>query len=248
MHALRAAERGAMESRRGQLVGNRIALIGAVMYFLEWVAIVAIPSVPTDKLGRDPSAIVATYGHPKAIGVAAGWFSVVLFGRVIFTIGLRDAFRGLRRERLFANIAVAAMALSVAIEVISFGITATAAWVANAGGNQSAVVTLDAASEVLFELVFGPIGVSVLAGSIAMILSRLFPRWLAWIGIVGGSLLAVGGIVAVGGLGASGSFHDAAGALSSIPVPIVWIWMIGTAVVLFRATPRTASAIQTASD
>ena len=237
-----------MESRRGQLVGNRIALIGAVMYFLEWVAIVTIPSVPTDKLGRDPSAIVAAYGHPRAIGVAAGWFSVVLFGRVIFTIGLRDAFRGLRRERLFANIAVAAMALSVAIEVISFGITATAAWVANAGGNQSAVVTLDAASEVLFELVFGPIGVSVLAGSIAMILSRLFPRWLAWIGIVGGSLLAVGGIVAAGGLGASGSFHDAAGALSSIPVPIVWIWMIGTAVVLFRATPRTASAIQTASD
>ncbi len=81
-----------------------------------------------------------------------------------------------------------------------------------------------------------------------MILSRLFPRWLAWIGIVGGSLVAVGGIVAAGGLGAGGSFHDAAGALSSIPVPIVSIWMIGTAVVLFRATPRTASAIQTASD
>ena len=89
------------------------------MYFLEWVAILSIPSVPTEKLGHDPSTVVAAYGHPKAIGVAAGWFSVVLFGRVIFTIGLRDAFRGLRRERLFANIAVAAMGLSVAIEVVS---------------------------------------------------------------------------------------------------------------------------------
>src|SRR5439155_16175256 len=115
---------------------------------------------------------------------------------------------------------VAAMVLSVAIEVISFGITAAAAWIADAGGNQSAVVTLDAASEVLFELVFGPIGVSVLAGSIAMILSRLFPRWLGWVGILGGSLLVVGGIVAVGGLGESGTFHDMAGALSSIPVQI----------------------------
>jgi len=95
----------------------------------------------------------------------------------------------------------------------------------------------------LFELVFGPIGVSVLAGSIAMILSRLFPRWLAWVGILGGSLLVVGGIVAVGGLGASGTFHDVAGALSSIPVPIVWVWMIGTSVVLFRATPRTGHAV-----
>ncbi len=130
------------------------------------------------------------------------------------------------------------MALSVAIEVISFGITAAAAWVADTGGNQSAVVTLDAASEVVFQLVFGPIGLSVLAGSIAMILSRLFPRWLGWIGVVGGSLLVAGGILGVGGLGGSGSFHDVAGAFSSIPVPIVWIWMIGTSIVLFRSTPR----------
>jgi hypothetical protein len=234
-----------VESRREQLIGNRIALVGTVMYFLEWVAIVSIPSVPTDKLGRDPASVVAAYGHPKAIGVAAGWFSVVLLGRVIFTIGLRDAFQGLRRERLFANIAVAAMALSVAIEVISFGMTAAAAWLAGGGGNQNAVVTLDTASEVVFELVFGPIGVSVLAGSIAMILSRLFPRWLGWIGVVGGSLLVVGGILDVGGLGATGSFHDIAGALSSVPVPIVWVWMIGTSIVLFRATPRrVAMAIE----
>jgi hypothetical protein len=229
-----------MESTRGRLVGNRIALVGTIMYFLEWVLIVSIPSVPTDKLGRDPAAIVAAYDHPKAIGVAAGWFSVVLFGRVVFTIGLRDAFQGLRRERLFANVAVAAMGLSVAIEVISFGITAAAAWLADTGSNQSAVVALDAASEVVFELVFGPIGVSVLAGSIAMLLSRLFPRWLAWVGLFGGSLLVVGGILDVGGLGASGTFHDVAGAFSSLPVPLVWIWMIGTSVVLFRATPRRA--------
>ena len=226
-----------MESDRGRLVGNRVALVGAAMYFLEWVAILSIPSVPTEKLGHDPSAVVAAYGHPKAIGVAAGWFSVVLFGRVIFTIGLRDAFRGLRRERLFANIAVAAMGLSVAIEVISFGITAAAAWVAEAGGNQGAVVALDAASEVVFQLVVGPIGVSVLAGSIAMILSRLFPRWLGWVGALGGALLLVGGIIGVGGLGVRGTFHDVSGALMG-GVPIVWIWMIATSVVLFRATPK----------
>ena len=226
-----------MESNRG-LVGNRLALVGTVMYFLEWVAIVSIPSVPTDKLGRDPAAIVAAYGHPKAVGLAAGWFSVVLFGRVIFMIGLRDAFRGLRRERLFANIAVAAMTLSVAVEVISFGMTAAAAWGAHSGGSQSAIVALDAASEVVFDLVFGPIGVSVLTGAIAMTLSGLFPRWLGWVGVLGGSLLTVGGILGVGGLGASGTFHNVAGALSSIPVPIVWIWLIGTSVVLFRATPK----------
>ena len=193
--------RASVALTRGQLTGNRIALVGTVMYFLEWVAIVSIPSVPTDKLGRHPGAIVAAYGHPKAVGLAAGWFSVVLFGRVIFTIGLRDAFRGLRRERLFADIAVAAMALSVAIEVISFGITASAAWIKSAGGAQSSVVALDAASSTVYSLVFGPIGVSVLSGSIAMVLSGLFPRWLSWIGVLGGSLLIVGGITGAGGLG-----------------------------------------------
>ncbi|MDX6543898.1 MAG: hypothetical protein QOK32_1501 [Gaiellaceae bacterium] len=226
-----------MESSRARLVGNRIALVGAALYFCEWIAILAIPSVPTDKLGRDPHAVLAAYDHPKAIGVAAGWFSVVLFGRVIFTLGLRDAFRGLRREGLFANIAVASMALSVAIEVISFGITAAAAWVAAWGGSQDAVVSLDAASEILFELVFGPIGVSVVAGAIAMLLSRLFARWLCWVGLVGGSLLVVGGILGVGGLGATGTFHDVAGAFTSIPVPIVWVWMIATSIVLYRAAP-----------
>lgn len=226
-----------MESGRGRLIGNRVALVGAAMYFLEWVAIVSIPSVPTDKLGHDPNAIVAAYGHPRAVGLAAGWFSVMLFGRVIFAIGLRDAFQGLRRERLFANISVAAMGLSVAIEVIAFGITAAAAWVAETGGDQSAVVALDAASEVVFELVFGPIGVSVLAGAIAMILSGRFPRWLGWVGVFGGSLLVAGGIIGVGGLGARGTFHDVAGAFMG-GVPIFWIWMIATSVVLFRAAPK----------
>jgi hypothetical protein len=229
-----------VESGRGQLIGNRIALVGAAMYFLEWVAIAAIPSVPTDKLGRDPGAIVAAYGHPKAVGIAAGWFSVVLFGRVIFMIGLRDPLRGRPREELFAIIASAAMLLSVAIEVISFGLAAAAAWLKDAGASQSAIVSLDTASAVVFDLVFGPIGVSVVAASIAMILSRVFWRWLPWVGIAGGGLLLLGGILEPGGLGAHGGFHDLAGALSSIPVPIVWIWMVVTAVVLFRAAPRAS--------
>jgi hypothetical protein len=225
----------------GRLTGNRLALVGTVMYFLEWVAIALIPSVPTDKLGRDPGAVVAAYGHPKAVGLAAGWFSVVLVGRVVFTIGLRDAFSGLRRERLFADVAVAAMALSVAIEVTSFGITSSAAWIKAAGGNQSTVVALDAASSTVYSLVFGPIGVSVVAGSIAMVLSRLFPRWLAWIGVFGGSLLILGGVSGAGGVGASGTFHDVTGILTDIPIPFVWFWMIATSVVLFRATKPAPS-------
>jgi hypothetical protein len=229
-----------VEASRGHLIGNRIALVGAVLYFLEWIAIALIPSVPTDKLGSDPSSIVASYSDPKAIGLAAGWFSVALFGRVIFTIGLRDSLRGFERARLLADVAVAAMALSVAIEVVSFGLAAAAAWIADAKGDPSAVVALDSASEILFALVFGPIGVSVLAGSGGMLLARVFSRWLAWVGVVGGALLTLGGIVGPGALGADGTFHDVGGALTSVPVPIVWVWMIVAAIVLWHAAPRRA--------
>ncbi len=55
--------------------------------------------------------------------------------------------------------------------------------------------------------------------------------------MLGGALLLVGGIIGVGGLGARGTFHDMAGALMA-GVPIVWVWMIGTSFVLFRATPK----------
>ena len=55
-------------------------------------------------------------------------------------------------------------------------------------------------------------------------------------------LLAVGGVVGAAALGSSGTLHDVGGALTGIPVAGFWIWMIGTSVILFRATPRRGPA------
>jgi len=66
-----------MASRRGQLVGNRLALLGTVLYFMEWVVIPFAPSLPTDRLGHDPAATVAAYAdHPGTTALLAGWLSV----------------------------------------------------------------------------------------------------------------------------------------------------------------------------
>ena len=77
----------------------------------------------------------------------------------------------------------------------------------------------------------------MLADSVEIKISRLFPRWIGWAGVLGGALLLVGGILGVGGLGAKGTFHDVASAFL-VGVPIFWVWMIATSVVLFRAAPK----------
>jgi len=229
-------------SRRDQLVGNRLALLGTLLYFAEWIAIPFIPSVPTDKLGVDPAAIVAEYTHPQRMAFAAGWLSFVLLGRILFAIGLRDAFRDTRRELPLATFAVAAMAMSVAIEVIDYALVTSGAWLAHAHGAASAIVALDTAGTILFDMIWAPIGVCMVAGSLAMHLSRLFPRWLTWLGLVAGALVICGGIVAASAQGATGSFHTVGGILNGPPTFGFWIWMIGTSVVLFRATPRRGAA------
>jgi hypothetical protein len=227
-----------MASTRGQLVGNRIALLGTALYFCEWIAIAFIPNVPTDKLGVDPAAIVAEYTHPQRIAFAAGWFSFFLFGRVVFCAALRNAFYGMRRELLFADICIVAMGASVILEVGSFALAATAGWLVQAHGTADGIVALDAAGSTGFAMLWGPLAMSVLAGSLAMLLSGLFPKWLSWLGVVAGGLLAVGSTMGAASLGSSGTLHDVGGALTSLPVPFIWIWMIATSVILFRATPR----------
>jgi len=144
----------------------------------------------------------------------------------------------LRRELLFADISLVAMGASVVLEVGSFALVAAAAWLVDAGGTADAVVGLDTAGSIAFEMVWGPIAMSVLAGSLAMLLSGLFPKWLSWLGVVAGGLLAVGSTMGAAGLGANGTLHDVGGALTSLPVPGIWIWMIATSVILFRATPQ----------
>ena len=235
-------------SRRDQLVGNRLALVGTVLYLMEWIGIALLTSsLPTDRLGHNPAATVADYAdHPGRTALVAGWFSIVLLGRVVFSVGLRSAFRGMRRELALADVALVAMAVSVAIEVISFGLVSTGAWLAHAHADAGTIVALDGAGTVLFDMVHGPLGLCVVAGSLAMLQSRLFPRWLAWFGLVAGALVIVGGIVAAAAQGATGSFHDIGGPFAGVPVFGFWIWMIATSIVLFRAAPRPGAAATTA--
>ena len=231
----------ATSSSRGHLIGNRLALAGTVLYFLEWVGIPFLPAtLPTDRLGHNPAATVADYAHhPATIAFVAGWFSVVLLGRIVFVAGLRRALIDSGRERALADVALVVMAVSVTIEVLAYGLVAAGAWLERAHASGNSVVALDTAGSVTDELIFGPIGVSVVEASLAMLLSRLFPRWLTWLGLIGGLLLTVAGIIASSAQGATGTWHSIGSALGGVPVFATWIWIIATSVILWRATPKT---------
>ena len=223
---------------RGHLVGNRLALAGAVLYLLEWVAIAFLADVPTDRLGDDTNAIAAAYeGEAGFLALAAGWFSIVLLGRVLFVVAVRKAFRDSGRDSALLDFAVGAMIVSVAIEIASLSLPAAAGWIADNGGSTDAIVALDAAASIMFVLVFAPIGASVLACATAMLDSRLVARWLAWLGVAGGALLVVGGFLGAAALGDDGDFKDVGATPSAVGSVLFWIWLVATSVVLWRARP-----------
>ena len=141
-------------NRSDRLVGNRLALAGTVLYFLEWVAIAFLPEVVDGSLfGAEPEVVVAAYrGHSGVIGFAAGWFGVVLLGRVLFAVALRKAFRDSGRDSLLVDFAVGAMIVSVTLEIASFGPAAAAGWLADTRLDGSAIVALEVAGSLLFFL------------------------------------------------------------------------------------------------
>ncbi len=231
-----------------RLVGNRLALVGTLVYFLEWLAIAFIPETGDPALlGEDPAVVVDVYrGEAGAVGFAAGWFGLVLLGRILFVAALRRSLRDSGRDSLLVDFAVGAMIVSVAIEVASFGPAAAAGWLADAGGDPAAIVALDAAGGVMFFLVFVPIATSVVAAAAGMLASGLFPRWLCWLGIAAGAVAVVGGIIQVAALRGDGALVDLGNPVTGAGALGFWIWMLVTSLILWRRAPQRAGASEAA--
>ena len=216
--------------------GSRLVLVGAVLYLLEFVAIFAVdpgdlPAPP----GTAAEEAVAMYaGEAGALGFMAGWFSIVLLGRVLVVVGIRSYLAATGHGHPLMDLAVAAMLLGVVLEVSAYGVATAAAVAADAG----AVVALNAGATVLNSLIYGPTGVALLVTVWAMWRARAFPVVLHVLGLVAG----VSGLAA--GLATAPSASGVQEALS-IGAIVMWVWMIWAGVVLWRRprwVPPTASA------
>lgn len=226
----------ALSPRSTDLAGNRLVLTGAVLYLLEWVAIVAASvGVPLGATASTHDVTSAYAGHTEALGWAAGWFSVVLLGRVLLMVGLRSALSRSGRGHPLMDAAVAAMAVSVTLEIVVYAVTAGASWSLTHGGSLATTRALDAVAFQANETIYGPLGVSVLCAAVAMWRSGLFSQVLSGFGVVSGAAFTIMGIAFV-----APRFAGIAGALSAAALPL-WIWMIWTGVVAWRARSSSAS-------
>lgn len=221
---------------RGGPVGNRLALTGAVLYLLEWAAIIG--SAPPGPFGPGTAhhSIYADYAtHAGRASFAAAWFSVVLIGRILFIAGVKASLRDRPRERPLLDLALAAMAVSVVLEVLAYGVVAATARAAAGGAATGLVVGLDSAAFWVNLLIWGPVGVSVLATGIAMLRSGLFAAWLAWLGTLTGAAAIIACLVAGATVDESGS--GLADTATSVPALAFWVWILATGVVLWRRPP-----------
>lgn len=228
-----------MRTQGRALIGNRLALAGAIIYLAEWVGIIGFHSgnVPAAQ-GAKAAEIVAQYTqHGTGVELLAGWLSLVLLGRILFVAGIRDGLRKSGAETLLADFALAAMAVSVILEIGAFAVAGGAVQALSKGADQSTIVGIDAAANWLDMVIVTPFGVAVLAASFAMLTSRLFPAWLCWLGLAAGVVGTVDGVIMGPAFGAGGAFFQVAQILS-FAVLAAWVWMIATGIVLLRAAVR----------
>jgi hypothetical protein len=222
-------------TRRETLVGNRWALVGGVVYLLEFVAIIwvgALGAEATVVRGTSEGDLLSTYaGHEDAVGAMAGWLAVVLLGRVLVFVGIRHALAESGHRHPLMDLAVLAAAVSVALEVASYGLATTAATRA-AADDRAGTVLADQLGAGLNLMIGGGLGVAIVCAAYVMWRSGLFSTALNIIGLVSGVAI-VGAQLAV-----PPSLQTLFDVLYFFPL-VFWVWMIWAGVVLWRRTPRS---------
>jgi len=213
-------------------------LVGSILYLLEWVAIIPFATGVLDTKGLSPDEIVAAYAdNADGAAIMAGWFSVVLLGRIAIAAGLRGALRNSPRQLHLMDFAIGAMVVSVALEVAGFGLGAAAGWLAREGGDPSAIVALDAGGAFLYQILVGPLAVFLLVSGLAMLRSGFFPAWMSWLGIAAGVVGIPAGVIAAAAFdgGTLRSVFDAAFSVLGLGF---WVWMLATGIFLSRRAGR----------
>ncbi len=224
------------------LAGNRMVLVGSVLYLLEWVAIIgAGMQVPVGAEGSASDLTAAYEGHTTALAWAAGWFSVVLLGRVLLVVGLRAALADSGRPHRLMDFAVAAMLVGVVVEIAVYALTAGVAWSLENGGSAAAAQALDAGAFELNAMLFGPSGVAVACSAYAMGVSGLFPKALSGVGLAAGAALVLVGLAFT-----APSLMSVSDWLT-LAVLGVWVWMLLAGVLCWRAAPVRAHSLVDAS-
>jgi uncharacterized protein DUF4386 len=228
-----------MRADTPQLIGNRLALVGAIVYLLEF-AIIIPTGADAPAPGKTATAIVSHYeARGAGLQVLAVGLSVVLLGRIAFTIGVRSALRNIHDGWSLTDLAVGSMLVSVLLEVASWGLFAGAGRLALTSADPAAIVALDSAGYGVSLGSTPALFVSVTLAALAMVRSGLFPRWLGWLGLVTGIVTVPASMIA-------GASETAPVWIRQVIGPVTFlsfvVWMVATGVILVRRKPLAGAA------
>lgn len=205
--------------------GTWFVLVGIILYLCEFVGFAIAGGYPSNEPGTPLDQIPAAYvGFENGAGFLVGWMALVLTGRILIVVGLRSV---IGRSPLL-DWAVAAMVVSVALEVVSVGAMAAAAALVANGAAVAAVAVADQLAWTLGSAVTTAGGVAALLAAVAMWRSGLFPRVLAASGVVLGAVMLASGLLA----GAPATYPVAS--TLSIVVLFWFVWVVWTGVLLAR--------------
>jgi hypothetical protein len=226
-------------AERPPLVGNRLALAGAIWYLLEIPVLFPFVSA-TSPAPTKVAELVSFYANQKTnLLIGAAGASVVLLGRIAFSAGARASLSRTAGVRALADLALGAMVLSVVLEIAMTTLLAAAGRMAADGGPAPGIVALHYAAETVGFAVFPAIAVAVTSTALAQLIAAQFPRWLGWLGLVAG---VVGIAASAYAVATAQNLVGSGSPLLSSWIFGFWIWMIATGIVLFRRTPGRKSA------
>lgn len=207
--------------------GSRLALVGAIIYLLEWAFI--IPSgVRLPPEGSGPAEIAAAYAGQPLTGISfmVAGLIIVLLGRILFSAGVQSALRQTNETRALGDFALGAMTVSVVIEIVSEVVRLITTQLAAQGADPAVLRSLHDTWRALFFPVGAALGASILASSLAMLVSRAFPRWVAVLGVATGLFWV--------GLAFYGTLNNTQPGVAGIAW-LAWVaWLLSTGVILFR--------------
>ncbi|WP_353814483.1 DUF4386 family protein [Agromyces sp. SYSU T00266] len=210
--------------------GTWLVLVGILLYLAEFVGMAIAGGYPYVEPGSSPGeAAAALDGLAEGAGFLVGWMAFVLTGRILVVIGLRAACG----PSALLDWAVAAMTVSVALEVASVASLAAASASATGDGGADGVLPLVASAGFLETASVPPAGLAAVLCAIVMWRSRDFPRFLAVLGGFAGVVIVVSGLLPP-------SMRELADALS-VAVMAWWAWALWTGILLAVRTRRVGA-------
>jgi hypothetical protein len=225
--------------RTDGLVGNGLVLVAVVLYLCEFVGIIASHVHPMPTVPGAGTSLRTTYaGQAGATGFLVGWYALVLPGRVLIVLAMRQALLASAAERLTGawrsalDWTVPLMGIGVVAELVHACVNAGTA--AAVGHDTSTAFALDRVAHYLLVTVYGPSGLALTIIGVSAWRSGVFPRILA------GVLTALGVVQTLNGAllsaPSTASLQDGLTVLNLL-LFVVLIWL---GVLVFRHRPRAA--------